>query len=142
VSSAPMTLDNWPNCFRNSGAKRSGLPAVAGTPPLTSTKTNLMKQVVAIVKPFLAERVLEALAALPIEAISLHEVRGYGRQKSYLDATTEQNQSLAFLPKVEVECWVEDDLVELVIERLMAAARTGRMGDGKVFVLPVAAISG
>jgi nitrogen regulatory protein PII len=105
-------------------------------------KTNLMKQVVAIVKPFLAERVLEALATVPIEALSLHEVRGYGRQKSYLDATTEQDQSLAFLPKVEVECWVEDDLVELVIERLMAAARTGRMGDGKIFVLPVAAISG
>ena len=100
-----------------------------------------MKQVVAIVKPFLAERVLEALATLPIEALSLHEVRGYGRQKSYLDATTEQDQSLAFLPKVEVECWVEDNLVELVIERLMTAARTGRMGDGKVFVLPVPAIN-
>jgi len=93
------------------------------------------------VKPFLAERVLEALATLPIEALSLHEVRGYGRQKSYLDATTEQDQSLAFLPKVEVECWVEDNLVELVIERLMTAARTGRMGDGKVFVLPVPAIN-
>jgi len=100
-----------------------------------------MKQIVAIVKPFLAERVLEALATLPIEALSLHEVRGYGRQKSYLDATTEQDQSLAFLPKVEVECWVEDNLVELVIERLMTAARTGRMGDGKVFVLPVPAIN-
>jgi nitrogen regulatory protein PII len=110
-------------------------------PALISIKTKLMKQIVAIVKPFLAERVLEALATLPIEALSLHEVRGYGRQKSYLDATTEQDQSLAFLPKVEVECWVEDNLVELVIERLMTAARTGRMGDGKVFVLPVPVIN-
>lgn len=101
-----------------------------------------MKQVIAIVKPFLAERVLEALATVPIEALSVHEVRGYGRQKSYLDATTEQDRSLAFLPKVEVECWVADDWVELVIERVTAAARTGRMGDGKIFVLPIAAISG
>lgn len=101
-----------------------------------------MKQVIAIVKPFLAERVLEALAAVPIEALSVHEVRGYGRQKSYLDATTEQDRSLAFLPKVEVACWVDDDWVETVIAQISAAARTGRMGDGKVFVLPVEAISG
>lgn len=101
-----------------------------------------MKQVIAIVKPFLAERVLESLAAVPIEALSVNEVRGYGRQKSYLDATTEQDRSLAFLPKVEIECWVEDDSLEAVIEQITAAARTGRMGDGKVFVLPAAAVSG
>ncbi len=94
-----------------------------------------MKQVIAIVKPFLAERVLESLASVPVEALIVHEVRGYGRQKSYLDASTEQDRSLAFLPKVEIECWVDDPAVEEVVSRLAAAARTGRMGDGKIFVL-------
>lgn len=113
----------------------------AATRPLPQ-EPEPMKQVIAIVKPFLAERVLESLAAVPIEALSVNEVRGYGRQKSYLDATTEQDRSLAFLPKVEIECWVEDDSLEAVIEQITAAARTGRMGDGKVFVLPAAAVSG
>lgn len=101
-----------------------------------------MQQVIAIVKPFLAERVLEALAQAPIEALVVSEVKGYGRQKSYLDATTEQDRSLAFLPKVEIQCWVAEARLDQVVEQLTEIARTGRMGDGKIFILPAAVVSG
>jgi nitrogen regulatory protein PII len=101
-----------------------------------------MQQVIAIVKPFLAERVLEALAQSPIEALVVSEVKGYGRQKSYLDATTEQDRSLAFLPKVEIQCWVAEASLDQVVEQLTEIACTGRMGDGKIFILPVAVVSG
>jgi len=101
-----------------------------------------MQQVIAIVKPFLAERVLEALAQAPIEAIVVHEVKGYGRQKSYLDATTEQDRSLAFLPKVEIQCWVAEESLDQVVEQLTEIACTGRMGDGKIFILPALFVSG
>lgn len=97
-----------------------------------------MKEVIAIVKPFLAERVLEALRLAPLEACTVREVKGYGRQKSYLDQYSESEYSLAFLPKVEIQLWVEDARVAEVVDRITAAARTGRMGDGKIFVLPAA----
>ena len=99
-----------------------------------------MKEVIAIVKPFLAERVLAALDLAPLEACTVREVKGYGRQKSYLDAYVDSDYSLAFLPKVEIQVWVEDDRVDEVIERIAAAARTGRIGDGKIFVLPATGV--
>jgi len=98
-----------------------------------------VKQVVAIVKPYLAERVLEALRRAPLEAISIREVKGYGRQKSYLDQYGESEYSQAFLTKVEITLWVDDLRVEETIRKVMEVARTGRMGDGKIFVLPVVA---
>ena len=100
-----------------------------------------MKQVLVIVKPFLAERALEAISDLQVDALAVHEVKGYGRQKSYLDASTEQDRSLAFLPKVEIHCWVEDSQVDYFINSVSEVARTGRMGDGKIFVLPVAQVT-
>lgn len=96
-----------------------------------------MKQIVAIVKPFLAEKVLESLKRAPLEAFSIREVKGYGRQKSYLDQYGESEYSSAFLPKVEISLWVEDSRVEEAVTAIMNVARTGRVGDGKVFVLPV-----
>ncbi|MFM8635957.1 MAG: P-II family nitrogen regulator [Planctomycetia bacterium] len=98
-----------------------------------------MKEVIAIVKPFLAERVLEALKFAPLEACAVREVKGYGRQKSYLDQYGDSEYSLAFLPKVEIQLWVDDPRVEEVVERITAVARTGRIGDGKIFVLPASA---
>ena len=95
-----------------------------------------VKEVIAIVKPFLAERVLAALDRAPLEACTVREVKGYGRQKSYLDQYGESDYSLAFLPKVEISMWVEDHWVDDVVDRVVAVARTGRMGDGKVFVMP------
>jgi nitrogen regulatory protein P-II 1 len=95
-----------------------------------------MKQVVAIIKPFLAEKVLEGLKLAPLEACSVREVKGYGRQKSYLDQYAATEYSLAFLPKVEITLWVDDNRVEEIVRRIVEVARTGRMGDGKIIILP------
>lgn len=95
-----------------------------------------LKQIVAIVKPYLAEKVLEALKRAPLEACSVREVKGYGRQKNYLDQYAGSEYSLAYLPKVEITLWVDDVRAEEIIRRIVEVARTGRMGDGKIFVLP------
>ena len=95
-----------------------------------------MKQIVAIVKPYLAEKVLEGLKRAPLEAVSVREVKGYGRQKSYLDQYGDSEYSLAFLPKVEIILWVADSRAEEIIRKIVEVARTGRMGDGKIFMLP------
>ena len=95
-----------------------------------------MKQIVAIVKPYLAEKVLESLKRAPLEAVSVREVKGYGRQKSYLDQYGDSEYSLAFLPKVEISLWVDDSRAEEIIRKVVDVARTGRMGDGKIFMLP------
>jgi nitrogen regulatory protein PII len=96
-----------------------------------------VKQVVAIVKPFLVEKVLEALKLAPLEALNVREVKGYGRQKSYLDQYGDSEYSLAFLPKVEISLWVDDARVEEIVRSINSVATTGRMGDGKIFVVPV-----
>ena len=98
-----------------------------------------MKQVVAIVKPYLVEKVLEGLKRAPLEAVSVREVKGYGRQKNYLDQYAGSEYSLAFLPKVEINLWVEDARVEEIMRSIVEVARTGRMGDGKIFVMPALA---
>lgn len=96
-----------------------------------------MKQVIAVVKPYLAEQVLEGLKRAPLEACCVREVKGYGRQKSYLDQYVGSEYALAFLPKVEITLWVDDARVEEIVRKVVEVARTGRMGDGKIFVLPV-----
>ena len=98
-----------------------------------------MKQIVAIVKPYLAEKVLDGLKRAPLEAFSVREVKGYGRQKSYLDQYGDTEYSMAFLPKVEIVLWVDDPRVEEIVRKIVEVARTGRMGDGKILVLPVVA---
>ena len=95
-----------------------------------------MKQVIAIVKPFLAEKVLEGLKRAPLEALVVREVKGFGRQKNYLDEYHGSEFSLAFLPKVEISMWVDDARVNEIVRKVMQIARTGRIGDGKIFVLP------
>jgi nitrogen regulatory protein PII len=95
-----------------------------------------VKQVIAIVKPFLAEKVLESLKRAPLEAVTVREVKGYGRQKSYLDHYADSEYSLAFLPKVEISLWVDDNRIEEILRKIVEVARTGRMGDGKIFVVP------
>jgi nitrogen regulatory protein PII len=97
-----------------------------------------VKQVVAIVKPFLVEKILDNLRLAPLEACTIREVKGFGRQKSYLDQYQESEYSLAFLPKVEIVLWVDDARVEELVGKIVEVARTGRMGDGKIFILPAA----
>jgi nitrogen regulatory protein PII len=96
-----------------------------------------MKQVIAIVRPYLAERVIENLRLAPLEALSVREVQGFGRQKNFLADYSDSEYGLAFLPKVEITMWVEDQRVEEVIKRVVEVSRSGRMGDGKIMVIPI-----
>ncbi len=97
-----------------------------------------MKQIVTIVRPHLAEQVLASLRRAPLEALSVAEVKGYGRQKSYLDQYQETEYREAFVPKVEITMWVDDARLDEVIEKIVSVTRSGRIGDGKIMVLPVA----
>jgi nitrogen regulatory protein PII len=96
-----------------------------------------VKQILAVVQPHVAEEVLEALHRAPIEALTVREVKGYGRQKDYLVQYGQSDFALAFLPKVEFSVWVDDARTEEVAQRIAEIARTGRMGDGKIMILPV-----
>lgn len=91
-----------------------------------------------VVKPFRAEAVLQAVAELGVDAVAVREAKGYGRQKSYLARYAGSEYSMAFLPKVEISIWVEDERAADVADRIVKAARTGRIGDGKVFMLRAA----
>lgn len=97
-----------------------------------------MKCVIAVVRPFLLDRILESLRLAPLEAMQVVEVKGYGRQKDHLDQYGENEYSLAFLPKVEITMWVDDVRIQEVLDCLTQSARSGRMGDGKIFVTDVA----
>ena len=100
-----------------------------------------MKQIIAIVKPYLAEKILTALRRAPLEALNVQAVKGHGRQKSYLDEYGDTEYSHAFLPKVEITLWVDDARAEEVVRKLIDVARTGRIGDGKIMMLPSEEIS-
>jgi nitrogen regulatory protein PII len=95
-----------------------------------------MKQIIAIVKPFLVEKILEALRRAPLEAVSVAEVKGMGKQKSYLDRYADSEYAQTYLPKVEISLWVDDLRAEDVARKIVEVARTGRMGDGKIFMMP------
>ena len=97
-----------------------------------------MKLITAVIKPFKLEEVRSALTDLGLQGMTVTEVKGYGRQKSYLDQYEGSEYALAFLPKVEITLWVDDARAEEIIRKIVAVARTGRMGDGKIFVLPAA----
>src|SRR5436190_22444225 len=97
-----------------------------------------MKQLTIVVKPFCAEAVLRAVAEMDVVACVVREAKGYSRQKGYLDRYIGSEYSLAFLPKVEIGVWVGDDRVQEVTDRIVRIARTGRIGDGKIFQLDMA----
>lgn len=94
-----------------------------------------MKQITITVKPFRAEAVLRAVNDLDVIACTVQEVKGYGRQKGYLEKYLGGEFSMAFLPKVEISVWVTDEQAERVADLIQQAARTGRMGDGKILIL-------
>jgi nitrogen regulatory protein P-II 2 len=97
-----------------------------------------MKLLTVVVKPFCAEGVLGAIAETDVVSCAVREAKGYSRQKGYLDRYLGSEYSMAFLPKVEISVCVSDDKMTEVSERIVQAARTGRIGDGKVFVLSLA----
>ncbi|MET4805679.1 MULTISPECIES: P-II family nitrogen regulator [Limibacillus] len=94
-----------------------------------------MKLVMAIIKPFKLDEVREALTGVGVEGLTVSEVKGYGRQKGQTEIYRGAEYAVNFLPKVKIEIAVDDPLVEKVVETIQVAANTGRIGDGKIFVL-------
>ena len=96
-----------------------------------------MKKIECIIKPFKMEEVKEALGSIGIAGMTVTEVKGFGRQKGHTELYRGSEYSVDFLPKVKLEIVVTDDMVEKVIEIVKNTACTGKIGDGKIFVLPV-----
>ena len=93
-----------------------------------------MKLITAIIKPFKLDEVREALSAIGVQGITVTEVKGFGRQKGHTELYRGAEYVVDFLPKVQVEAAVAEDLLERSIEAIEGAARTGKIGDGKIFV--------
>src|SRR5450759_439985 len=96
-----------------------------------------MKKLEAIIKPFKLEEVKEALAELGIEGMTVTEVKGFGRQKGHTEIYRGSEYTVDFLPKVKIEIATTDGLVGRAVEAIVKSAKTGKIGDGKVFVLPI-----
>ena len=96
-----------------------------------------MKLVTAIIKPFKLDEVREALSDIGVQGITVTEVKGFGRQKGHTELYRGAEYVVDFLPKLRLEAAVPDALVDRVIDAIEAAARTGKIGDGKIFVLPI-----
>ena len=97
-----------------------------------------MQKIEAIIKPFKLDEVKEALNAVGIQGITVSEVKGFGRQKGHTELYRGAEYVVDFLPKIKVEVVVPDDHTSKVLDAIQGAANTGRIGDGKIFVLPVA----
>ncbi len=93
-----------------------------------------MKMVTAIVKPFKLDEVREALSAIGVQGVTVTEVKGFGRQKGHTELYRGAEYVVDFLPKVKIEAAVDDAIVDRVIEAIESAARTGKIGDGKIFI--------
>ena len=96
-----------------------------------------MKKIEAIIKPFKLEEVKDALAAIGIEGMTVTEVKGFGRQKGHTEIYRGSEYTVDFLPKVKFDIVVPDELVQKAIDTIVRSAKTGKIGDGKVFVLPI-----
>lgn len=96
-----------------------------------------MKKVEAIVKPFKLEEVKDALAGLGVEGMTVSEVKGFGRQKGHTEIYRGSEYTVDFLPKIKIEVVLSDDLVDQAVNAIVKAAKTGKIGDGKVFISPI-----
>jgi nitrogen regulatory protein P-II 1 len=96
-----------------------------------------MKLIIAIIKPFKLEEVKGALADAGVEGMTVTEVKGFGRQKGHTEIYRGSEYTVDFLPKVKIEVAVADEMVAKAVDTIVASAKTGKIGDGKVFVLPV-----
>lgn len=96
-----------------------------------------MKKIEAIIKPFKLEEVKEALAGIGIEGMTITEVKGFGRQKGHTEIYRGSEYTVDFLPKIKIEAVVADNLIPSAVDAIIKAAKTGKIGDGKVFILPV-----
>lgn len=96
-----------------------------------------MKKIEAIIKPFKMEDVKEALAEVGIEGMTVSEVKGFGRQKGHTEIYRGSEYTVDFLPKVKIEVVVSDSMLDKAIQAISSAAKTGKIGDGKIFILPI-----
>ncbi|RUM46374.1 MAG: P-II family nitrogen regulator [Hydrogenothermus sp.] len=96
-----------------------------------------MKKVEAIIKPFKLEEVKDALTEIGVYGMTVSEVKGFGKQKGHTELYRGAEYVIDFLPKLKIEVVVDDEIVEKVVEVISNAARTGRIGDGKIFIIPV-----
>jgi nitrogen regulatory protein P-II 1 len=96
-----------------------------------------MKKIEAIIRPHLLEAVKDSLQALGVQGMTLSEIRGFGRQKGHTEVYRGSEYKVEFVPKLKVEVIVDDEIVEGAIEAIIKSARTGKFGDGKIFVFPV-----
>ncbi len=96
-----------------------------------------MKKIEAIIKPFKLDEVKEALSGIGVEGLTVTEVKGFGRQKGHTEIYRGAEYVVDFLPKIKLEIVVTEEVVDKVIEAIVAAANTGKIGDGKIFVLPI-----
>jgi nitrogen regulatory protein P-II 1 len=97
-----------------------------------------MKLIIAIIKPFKLEEVKDAIAEIGVEGMTVTEVKGFGRQKGHTEIYRGSEYTVDFLPKVKIEIAVADDMAGKTADAIAKAARTGKIGDGKVFIVPVA----
>ena len=96
-----------------------------------------MKKIEAIIKPFKLEEVKDALAALGVEGMTITEVKGFGRQKGHTEIYRGSEYAVDFLPKLKMEIVLPDHKIDAAVTAIISAARTGKIGDGKIFVLPL-----
>jgi len=96
-----------------------------------------MKKIEAIIKPFKMEDVKEALAEVGIEGLTVSEVKGFGRQKGHTEIYRGSEYTVDFLPKVKLEIVLTDAMVDKAVQAITTAAKTGKIGDGKIFILPI-----
>jgi len=104
---------------------------------MPSTKGSPMRKIEAIIKPFKLDEVKEALNGIGVQGMTVTEVKGFGRQKGHTELYRGAEYVVDFLPKIKLEIAVTDDLVDKVVQAICQAANTGRIGDGKIFVLPM-----
>jgi nitrogen regulatory protein P-II 2 len=100
-----------------------------------SNQDNSMKIVIAIIKPFKLDEVRDALTALGVHGLTVSEVKGYGRQRGHTEIYRGAEYAVSFLPKIKIEVAVAADQADRVVEAIVAAAKTGQIGDGKIFIL-------
>lgn len=96
-----------------------------------------MKLIKAVVQPFKLDEVKEALQSVGVQGMTVTEAKGFGRQKGHKEIYRGSEYELSFVPKVEIEVAVSDDLAEKVVDVIMQTAKTGKIGDGKIFILPI-----
>jgi nitrogen regulatory protein P-II 2 len=96
-----------------------------------------MKYIIAVIKPFKLEEVREALGAIGVQGITVTEVKGHGRQRGHTEFYRGAEYAVSFVPKLRIEVAVEESLAAKVVEAIQTAAKTGQIGDGKIFVLPL-----